>query len=127
MSDILTEMAEIVGNDRLLSGGAVAERVTSFWNNAPMQAKAMVLPGNTEEVSAILRRCHALDQSVITQGGRSPIELKPTTGRDPVWSKFLWLRGNRESTKRRQTRNYGFRWRSAEWYEVSSQSSRLRE
>ena len=69
MSDILTEMAAIVGNKRLLSGVAVAERVTSFWNNAPMQAKAMVLPRSTEEVSAILRRCHALDQSVITHGG----------------------------------------------------------
>ncbi|MDH3337712.1 MAG: FAD-binding oxidoreductase [Gammaproteobacteria bacterium] len=69
MSDIVNEIAAIVGDARLLSGSAVAERVTSFWNDAPMQAKAIALPRTTEEVSAILRRCHALDQTVITQGG----------------------------------------------------------
>lgn len=69
MSDIVTEIAAIVGAARVLIGDAVAERVTSFWNSAPMQAKAIVLPATTEEVAAILRCCHAYKQTVITQGG----------------------------------------------------------
>ncbi len=69
MSDIVTEIAAVVGEARVLTGRAVAERVTSFWNAAPMQAKAIVLPGTTDEVAEILRLCHARDQTVVTQGG----------------------------------------------------------
>ena len=69
MTDIVNELLEVVGNGRLLTAEAIAERPTSFWNSAPMQAKAIVFPQSTEEVSAILRRCNAKDQSVITHGG----------------------------------------------------------
>jgi FAD/FMN-containing dehydrogenase len=34
-----------------------------------MQARALVMPRSTDEVSAILRECHAAGQSLITQGG----------------------------------------------------------
>ena len=69
LTDIVTELAAIVGANRLVSASAVAERVTSYWNNSPMQAKVMVFPQTTDEVSAILRCCNAHGQSVITQGG----------------------------------------------------------
>ncbi len=69
MSDIVTEIAAVVGEARVLTGSAVAERVTSFWNAAPMRGKAIVLPGTTDEVAEILRLCHARDQTVVTQGG----------------------------------------------------------
>jgi FAD/FMN-containing dehydrogenase len=60
---------DIVGEGRLLDSSAVASRVTSFWNNAPMQAKALVLPSSTEDVSGILKHCDASGQSLITHGG----------------------------------------------------------
>ena len=69
MDNIVEQLLDVVGNDRLLHSSAAAERPTSFWNTAPMQAKAIVLPANTEEVAEILRCCHLAGQSVITHGG----------------------------------------------------------
>jgi len=59
----------IVGHGQLLDSQSVASRATSYWNPAPMQAKAMVLPVSTDEIAAILRHCNASRQSVITHGG----------------------------------------------------------
>ena len=69
MSDILEELTHVVGDDRLVTGSAVAERPTSFWNSAPTEAMAIVRPGSTEEVAATLRICHARRQPVVTHGG----------------------------------------------------------
>jgi FAD/FMN-containing dehydrogenase len=69
LTDVVEELAAIVGNDRVVTGGSIGERVTSFWNNAPMQAKVIVYPQTTEEVSDVLRCCNRRGQSVITQGG----------------------------------------------------------
>jgi FAD/FMN-containing dehydrogenase len=69
--DIVTELTGIVGKDRLLTGKAVAGRTKSHWSDAPMTAKALVMPRTTDEVSQVLRACHAHGQSVVTQGGRT--------------------------------------------------------
>lgn len=69
VSDIVAKLLEVVGKDRLLSAAAAAERPTSFWNSAPMQAKAVVFPRDTDEVSAVLQCCNSYDQSVVTHGG----------------------------------------------------------
>ncbi|MGB5722160.1 MAG: FAD-binding oxidoreductase, partial [Woeseiaceae bacterium] len=64
-----SELGNLVGEGRLLDAGSVAERVTSFWNSAPMQAKALLQPASSEDVSRILQHCNSSGQSVITQGG----------------------------------------------------------
>lgn len=69
MSGIVDELTDVVGSDRILSDRAISERVTSFWNDAPMQGVALVFPQTTEEVAAILKCCNAQDQTVVTQGG----------------------------------------------------------
>jgi len=69
VDSIVNALLKVVGKDRLITSSAIAERPTSFWNSAPMQAKAIVLPQNAQEVSAILRCCNAQGQSVITHGG----------------------------------------------------------
>jgi FAD/FMN-containing dehydrogenase len=69
VTDIVKQLTDIVGADQVLTGSAVADRVTSFWNSAPMQAKALVLPESTEEISQVLKCCHAAGQSVVTHGG----------------------------------------------------------
>lgn len=71
MSGIVSELVGIVGAERVLTGDAVASRVTSFWSDAPMQAKALVLPASTQEVSRVMAACHAQDQTVVVQGGRT--------------------------------------------------------
>ncbi|MCP5090877.1 MAG: FAD-binding oxidoreductase, partial [Gammaproteobacteria bacterium] len=62
-------LSDIVGEAHMLDTGAIAERTTSFWNNAPMQGKALLMPASADEVSGILRHCNAAGQSLITQGG----------------------------------------------------------
>ena len=88
MEKILEQLLEVVGNDRLLDAAAVAERPTSFWNAAPMQAKAIVLPINAEEVAAILRCCSAAGQSVITHGGLTNCVAAAESSRDDVVMSF---------------------------------------
>ncbi|MCP4302103.1 MAG: FAD-binding oxidoreductase, partial [Gammaproteobacteria bacterium] len=69
MSNPNSALSDIVGDGRLLNTSSVADRVTSFWNSAPMQAKALVLPASSKDVSGILKHCNSSGQSVITQGG----------------------------------------------------------
>ena len=65
----ISALTDIVGDDRLLDTDSISGRATSYWNSAPMQAKAMVLPATSKDVSGILRHCNASGQPVITQGG----------------------------------------------------------
>ncbi|MGI9238412.1 MAG: FAD-binding oxidoreductase, partial [Woeseiaceae bacterium] len=69
MTQSNSTLSDIVGDARLLDSKSIADRATSYWNSAPMQAKALVLPGTTDEVAGILKHCNASGQSVITQGG----------------------------------------------------------
>jgi FAD/FMN-containing dehydrogenase len=69
LADIVEELTGMLGAARVLTGSAVSERATSFWNNEPMRAKARVLPETTNEVAAVLRCCHAVGQPVVTHGG----------------------------------------------------------
>ena len=69
MTDPISNLGEIVGARRLLDSAAAAGRVTSFWNPDPMQARALVMPGSTDDVSRVLRTCHDAGQAIITQGG----------------------------------------------------------
>ncbi|MEM9170523.1 MAG: FAD-binding oxidoreductase [Pseudomonadota bacterium] len=54
-----------------LEPGDIAARATSYWDASPLQAAAVYLPRSTEEVSRILKACHAADQTIVVQGGRT--------------------------------------------------------
>ena len=69
MSGSNAALNKVVGDRSVLDSQSVAHRATSYWNPSPMQAKALVLPAATEDVSGILRHCNGSGQSVITQGG----------------------------------------------------------
>ncbi|MDJ0793177.1 MAG: FAD-binding oxidoreductase [Woeseiaceae bacterium] len=85
--DSLTELASIVDGKRLLPPDAVAKRATSYWNSAPMQARALVMPSTTDEVAGILRACNDAGQSLITQGGLTNcVEAVEPTNSDVVLS-----------------------------------------
>ena len=62
-------LLDIVGEGRLLDSESISGRATSYWNPAPMRAKALLMPGTTDEMAGILKHCNASGQSVITQGG----------------------------------------------------------
>ena len=84
MDSIVEQLLNVVGNDRLLRSAAIAERPTSFWNPAPMQAKAFVQPANAQEVAEILRCCSAAGQSVITHGGLTNCVAAVESTRDDI-------------------------------------------
>ncbi|MDH3434708.1 MAG: FAD-binding oxidoreductase [Gammaproteobacteria bacterium] len=69
MSNVVDRLTDVVGTDRILSSLTISERVTSFWNDAPMRGTALVFPQTTEEVARILECCNRENQPVITHGG----------------------------------------------------------
>ncbi len=69
MDDLVSLLMEELGEAAVLTGKDVAARATSYWDASPMQAKAIVRPGSTAEVSAVLKLCYERGQKVVTHGG----------------------------------------------------------
>lgn len=69
MPDIVPELVALLGPGAVLDAAAVRGRARHAWDPSPMQAKALVRPSTTDEVSAVLRLCHALGQPVVAHGG----------------------------------------------------------
>ena len=69
MSNLVEQLALIVGNKAVITGDLLLDRATSYWDATPTQAQMLVKPASTEEVSRILAHCHNLNQSVVVQGG----------------------------------------------------------
>ncbi len=87
MSTILDELRAALGAEQVLTPERAAERASSYWDQSPMQAAALVRPRTTAEVSAALKICHAHGQSVVTHGGLTGcVEGATTTAADVVIS-----------------------------------------
>lgn len=71
MTDIVKILEQELGPDIVLTGNAVRQRATSYWDSTPMSAKAVVRARTTQNIADTLRLCHAAGQSVITHGGRT--------------------------------------------------------
>jgi FAD/FMN-containing dehydrogenase len=84
MKTIVEALREVLGADAVLDTAATAERASSYWDQSPMRAAALVRPRTTEEVSAVLKVCHARGQVVVTQGGLTGCVLGATTNQDSV-------------------------------------------
>ncbi|PHZ84672.1 FAD-binding oxidoreductase [Paremcibacter congregatus] len=84
MSDIIDALQERFGEKAVLTAHQIAERATGYWNSSPMTAKALLRPKTTAEVSAILKICHAHDQSVFTHGGLTSCVQGTKTGENDV-------------------------------------------
>jgi FAD/FMN-containing dehydrogenase len=82
---LLADLRAVVGESGLLTGTAVHER-TDVNGHVP-RAAALVRPASTEQVSGVLRLCHARRQSVVTHGGRSGlVEGTATTEHELILS-----------------------------------------
>ncbi len=71
MSDVAQQLTQVLGEKYVVTGDAVAERATSHWDPSPMRALAVVYPGDTDEVSAILKLCNEAGQPVVVIGGNT--------------------------------------------------------
>jgi FAD/FMN-containing dehydrogenase len=65
----LERLAEIVGREAVLTGHDVRSRATSWADQSPCQALALVRPASTGQVSQVLAACHAAGQPVVPMGG----------------------------------------------------------
>lgn len=69
MKDIIKQCQTLLGSQNVLMGDDVTQRAAGFWSDDGIVAGAIVRPGTTEEVSAILKMCHDAGQTVVTHGG----------------------------------------------------------
>jgi len=71
MTDIIEIITAKIGAKAVMSGGDVSSRAISYWDSAPVQAKAICKPASTQDVSEILKICSQYKQTVVTHGGRT--------------------------------------------------------
>ena len=69
MSPLLEKISDVVGPGGMLLGDDVRNRSDSWPPTGGCLAMAIVRPASTDEVSRILKICHAEGQSVVTHGG----------------------------------------------------------
>ena len=69
MGEVVTDLIQALGSECVITGEAIAQRATSYWDQSPTSAMALVKPRSTEQVSQIMAICHAHKQPVVTHGG----------------------------------------------------------
>jgi FAD/FMN-containing dehydrogenase len=67
--DLIESIAEIVGERGLLLGEDVSARPNRSWGQGNCEARAIVRPASTDELSRVMRLCHEQGQAVIPHGG----------------------------------------------------------
>ena len=67
--DILAQLTAIVGEQRVLTGDAIAAVEFPWGTHTGCVARAIVEPETTDEVAAIMRCCNDAGQSVVPFGG----------------------------------------------------------
>ena len=70
------------GESAVLVGEAVTSRSAGIWRKDTIQAKAIVRPTSTEEVSAAMAICHEHNQPVIAHGGLTGLVESAITSPD---------------------------------------------
>ncbi|MEQ8485731.1 MAG: FAD-binding oxidoreductase [Pseudomonadales bacterium] len=84
MKDVVKALREALGADAVLTGDDVHQRQAGIWRRDTVQAKAIVRPRTTAEVSAALRICHGLGQTVVAHGGLTGLVEGSLTSPDDV-------------------------------------------
>ena len=69
MKDLIGTFIEELGADAVITGARLTERATSYWDSSPTQAKALLRPATTDEVSRVMQICSEHNQTVVVQGG----------------------------------------------------------
>jgi FAD/FMN-containing dehydrogenase len=72
LTDVITELQRVLDSSGVLLGDDVASRQAT-WSGGTCKALAIVRPRNTEEVAAVMRVCHAANQPVVPQGGKTSV------------------------------------------------------
>ncbi len=86
--NIISELTAIVGDADVLTGTDASERATAWQTHQPCRAQAIVRPGNTEQVAAIMKTCFAAGQSVVPYGGLTNLVQGCATTPDDIALSF---------------------------------------
>jgi len=82
---MINAFTQILGEERVLLGKDVSERFDHIWNmEQPLQAKAVLLPQTTQELSEIMKVCYAHNQKVVVHGGLTNLVGSTETQKDEV-------------------------------------------
>jgi FAD/FMN-containing dehydrogenase len=103
-TDLINALKDIVGKSGYLEGDDVGEKYYSDWRGSGDNRPALVLrPASTEELSGIMKLCHAADQPVVAQGGMTGLVAgaRPDDNEIPV--SFERLNGVDELDRRTST------------------------
>ena len=84
MSNLLSTLKGIVGETGVLMGDALAGRSAGFWAGGELQALALVRPGTTNEVAAVLKACNDAGQPVVPVGGMTGLAGAHDTGPNDI-------------------------------------------
>ncbi len=84
MTDVIAALKQALGEDGVLTGDDVHQRQAGIWRRDTIQAKALLRPRSTAEVSAALKICYDHDQTVIAQGGLTGLVESAITRPDDV-------------------------------------------
>ncbi len=69
---MIDELIKAIGSPSVLVGDALKDRYVHIWSMSDsLSAKAVIIPKNTEELSAILKICHRYSQKVVVHGGKT--------------------------------------------------------
>ena len=84
MNTLLKDIEGIVGSAGMLLGEDVTGRSDSWPPMGGCQAKAIIRPASTREVSEVLKLCHAAGQGVVTHGGLTGLVGGARAGQDDI-------------------------------------------
>ena len=84
MSDFIKQFEAILDSNGILRGEEVSGRAVHVWNEEGIQARAILRPTTTAQVSAILKICNEANQPVIAHGGLTGLVQSSITGANDV-------------------------------------------
>ena len=84
MADIIERLTDLLGEDAVLTGERVRERLAGVWREDPVAARAIVRPRTTEEVSKVLALCNEQRQPVVAHGGLTGLVESAITTPDEI-------------------------------------------
>lgn len=84
MSRVVAELEAALGAGEVLTGAEVSGRSAGIWRRDTLQAKALLRPSSTDQVSRVMAICHTHDQPVIAHGGLTGLVHGADTTADDV-------------------------------------------
>lgn len=103
MTDIVAELGQILGDQHVLVGDAARISNASWETHQPCLAKALLRPGSTADVAAVLKLCHERRQTVVPFGGLTNLVQACVTTPDDIALSFARMNSIEETDATEQT------------------------